>query len=248
MSGGLSFQIYNYFIVGAGTYTITVQDAKGCTKTTNPITITQPPAITVSLNAGTINCYGGTTTLTVTAGGGTPGYTYKLNNGNYQSSNSFTATAGTHAVTVKDSKGCIAIKSITINQPSAVSVSASAGTILCNGGTTTVTVSATGGTPGYTGTGTFTKAAGTYTFTVTDSKGCKGTKTITISQPAVLNIDSVQKKDVTCYNGTNGSIKVSAGGGNSSLQIQIKQWFLWNKRYFPKFICGHLHRKCKRCK
>ena len=44
-----------------------------------------------------------------------------------------------------------------------------------------LTVSATGGTPPYTGVGTV-KPAGTHTFTVTDSLGVTGS--ITITQPA----------------------------------------------------------------
>lgn len=47
-----------------------------------------------------------------------------------------------------------------------------AGTITCVGGTTTVTVSATGGSGTYTGTGLFNVSAGTYNFTVKDTRNC----------------------------------------------------------------------------
>jgi hypothetical protein len=60
--------------------------------------------------------------------------------------------------------------------------SAVAGTITCYGGTTTVTVSATGGTAPYTGTGTFTVGAGTYEYTVTDANGCMSTVSITVEE------------------------------------------------------------------
>src|SRR5262245_44040825 len=52
-----------------------------------------------------------------------------------------------------------------------VVASSDAGTILCHGGTTTVTVTATGGEEPYTGTGDFVVSAGSYSFTVTDGNG-----------------------------------------------------------------------------
>ena len=54
---------------------------------------------------------------------------------------------------------------------------------LCNGDNSTVTA-VSGGTS-YTGTGNFTRPAGTYSFTVTD-KGCTAETNITITQPTQL--------------------------------------------------------------
>src|SRR5262249_52333341 len=68
-----------------------------------------------------------------------------------------------------------------------VDASSSATQILCNGGNSTVTVSAAGGHTPYTGTGTFSHAAGTYSYTVTDAKGCTATTTGTITEPNLLS-------------------------------------------------------------
>jgi hypothetical protein len=65
----------------------------------------------------------------------------------------------------------------------AINVIASATPILCHGDASTVTVSAGGGTPPYTGTGNFSVQAGTHTFTVTDASGCTTSTTLTITQP-----------------------------------------------------------------
>ncbi len=83
---------------------------------------------------------------------------------------------------------------------STLSASNTVGTIDCIGGTTTVTVSASGGTGPYTGTGTFTVGAGPYSFTVTDANGCTATTTgtavvldnvpPTISCPANITVGS----------------------------------------------------------
>jgi hypothetical protein len=52
---------------------------------------------------------------------------------------------------VTDANGCTSTTSITITEPAALVASSSATAILCNGGSSTVTVSATGGTAPYTG-------------------------------------------------------------------------------------------------
>ncbi|MCC6725296.1 MAG: T9SS type A sorting domain-containing protein [Saprospiraceae bacterium] len=102
-----------------------------------------------------------------------------------------------------------------------VVATSSSGVIPCNGGSTTITVSATGGTPAYSGTGTFTAPAGTYNYTVTDQNGCVANTTITVTQPPALLL-SISKTNVTCYNGQNGTAKVSVLGGTSPYS------YLWN--------------------
>ncbi|MFM8949995.1 MAG: beta strand repeat-containing protein, partial [Bacteroidota bacterium] len=74
--------------------------------------------------------------------------------------------------------------------PLPLSASSTAGTIACFGGTTSVTVSATGGTSPYTGTGTFTVSAGTYNYTVTDNAGATATTSITVTQPSAISSSS----------------------------------------------------------
>src|SRR4029078_11204289 len=98
----------------------------------------------------------------------------------------FTRTAGSYTFIVTDANGCTASAPVTINQPLALSASASAGTILCNGGSTTVTVSASGGTSPYSGTGTFTRTAGSYTLIVTDANGCTASASVNLTQPVLL--------------------------------------------------------------
>src|SRR5207245_10344439 len=81
----------------------------------------------------------------------------------------------------------------TITQPDAVDASSSHTAILCNGGNSIVTVSATGGTGSYSGTGTFSHAAGTYSYTVTDANSCTATTTGTITRPAAREARSSEK-------------------------------------------------------
>ncbi len=53
--------------------------------------------------------------------------------------------------------------------------------IVCKGGSTTVTVSATGGTLPYTGTGDFPQSWGFNSYTVTDAQGCTDQQGINVS-------------------------------------------------------------------
>src|SRR5256884_4874130 len=93
-------------------------------------------------------------------------------------------------LTVTDSNGCTATTTGDISQPDALTASSSNTAILCNGGSSTVTVSASGGTQPYSGTQSFTHGAGTYSVTVTHSHGCTATTTGRISQPYALTNSS----------------------------------------------------------
>src|SRR5207253_4793581 len=134
------------YIVTAGPYSYTVTDLKGCSVLVTG-TITQPSLLTASAISGTINCFDGTTTVNISASGGTAPYS---------NTGTFTVTAGPYSYTVTDSKGCSALATGTITQPSLLTTSATSGTINCFGGTTTVNISASGGSAPYTNTGTYT--------------------------------------------------------------------------------------------
>src|SRR5205814_5909835 len=77
-----------------------------------------------------------------------------------------------------------------ITQPSTVVASSSNTAILCHGGSSTVTVSATGGTGPYTGDGTFSHAAGTYSYTVADHNARTSTRTLDSSHPRAVTAGS----------------------------------------------------------
>jgi parallel beta-helix repeat protein len=103
------------FTVGAGNYKYFVTDSKGL-KDSVTIAVVQPTAIAASLTSGAITNEGGSTSITVSASGGTSPYTFNINNGAYQTSNVFSnVLAGTYAVNSKDNKGCIVGQSITID-------------------------------------------------------------------------------------------------------------------------------------
>jgi hypothetical protein len=99
--------------LSAGTYTVTVTDANGCTAMKG-VTITQPSLLTCSVTpASAVICAGGLQTFTANSSGGTPNYTYLWNTG--ATTQSITAgAAGSCSVTVTDANGCTTSCSATL--------------------------------------------------------------------------------------------------------------------------------------
>lgn len=91
----------------AGSYKVVVSSEAGCT-TTGTYTVAQPAAaLKIAVVKTDITSCEGMGSITVTASGGTGAYEYKLNEGAFQSSNTFEGLfAGTNTITVRDSKGC----------------------------------------------------------------------------------------------------------------------------------------------
>jgi parallel beta-helix repeat protein len=212
------------FSVAAGTFKYFVTDAKGL-KDSVSVVVAQPTAIAASLTSGTITTAGGSTSITASASGGTSPYNYNINNGAYQTSNVFSGVlAGTNTVNVKDNKGCLVGKSITIAAyvPPVITpldAIASAGTINCNGVTTTISVSATGGTAPYTGIGNFTVHAGSYKYFVTDVNGLKDSVSINVTEPTAI-LSTLTSGNITTSGGTT-MITVNASGGTSPYSFNI---------------------------
>jgi hypothetical protein len=219
----------------AGTWTCTVTDGNGCSAS-RPFTITQPPAISVTIASQTnTTCNGGTNgaaSVSASGGVGILAYDWMPGNPSGDGTNSISGIfANTWTCYVSDENGCTTIQAITITQPPAISVlTASISPPSCNGGNNgSASVSASGGTgslsynwtPGNpTGDGTTSVSgltAGSWTCTVTDGSGCTGTRTINITQPTAISVSSVSQTNVSCNGANNGSATASASGGTGTL-------------------------------
>ncbi|MEN9302204.1 MAG: hypothetical protein RL264_633, partial [Bacteroidota bacterium] len=209
--------------LSAGTYSVTAKDVNNCSRFLS-ITITQPTQLAVSRTSVDINCFGQNTgSIDVSVSGGTPNYTYAWSNGATVQDLSNLA-AGIYSLTVTDSKGCQQVLSTTLTQPSAaLSTNLSGTNLTCNANSSgVVNSSTTGGTPNYSyswSNGATTQnlvnvAAGTYTLTITDLKGCQQVASQTITQPTVLNLGTTST-NVTCFGLANGSITSNVSGGTS---------------------------------
>lgn len=98
----------------AGTYSVTISDANGCTVADN-VTITEPPGMTLSSISTPSGCGVNSGTATVSSTGGTTPYTYLWLTSPVQTSNTATGLSmGTHTVIVTDGKGCNQILSVSV--------------------------------------------------------------------------------------------------------------------------------------
>lgn len=179
--------------LAAGSHTVYVTDARGCLYTQN-YTLTEPAApISIVTSHTDANCYGSKDgTLTANASGGTSPYTYTWAANPTQIAQTATGVGvGTYTVTVRDANSCVATAQETINQPTRVVVGlVDKSDAYCDLPTGTITVSASGGSgvyayswhlnPGVLSATLNGIAGGSYTVTITDDRGCTGTKTFSI--------------------------------------------------------------------
>lgn len=209
--------------LSAGTYTLIVTDANGCQKIMT-YTITQPTPISIAFTATNVSCYNGNNaSITPTVSGGTSSYTYSWSPSGLTTPNLNSLPIGNYTLFVTDANLCLASSSMSITQPSSLTLQVNSVNATCNylnNGSATVT--ATGGTgpysylwqPGGQTTATVTGlSSGVYTVMVTDSKACTSSSVIAISQPAPLSIAFGNQINVSCFGGNNGSIGATAIGG-----------------------------------
>ncbi len=208
----------------AGTYTVTVSDAAGCSGTTS-VTLTEPNAMTLSTSGTNETSVGANDgTATATAGGGTPPYIYAWSNSGSTATISNLAP-GTYTVTVFDNNNCQTTGSVTIDafDCGSYGISVSMQDVLCNGENTgSASVTVTDGTMPYTyawssGGSSSTEsslAAGSYTVTVTDANGCTADASFTITEPDALGL-TFTVQDETNLGDNDGSITANVSGGTA---------------------------------
>ena len=147
-------------ILGAGTYSVVVNDNNGCT-TTETVVITEPVALTSSYSQSDYNGFGvscngytdGSIDLTVTGGVDSQNYTYTWSNA-ATSEDLNGLGAGTYSVVVNDNNGCNTSETVVISEP-LVFVGASFGSdqTICEGeilNIISILTPSSGGNPPYT--------------------------------------------------------------------------------------------------
>jgi gliding motility-associated-like protein len=145
------------------------------------------------------------------------------------SDTAFNLAAGEYTITVTKANACSATASVTVTQASSPSVaSALVMNDTCFQGTGMIAVLATGGTAPYiyawsNGAQTNTLSgvnAGSYALTVTDDKSCSASAAYTILNVSGLQLEVVDRKDVSCLATKDGSATVRVRGGDSPYQYQ----------------------------
>ncbi|TND10353.1 MAG: hypothetical protein FD123_601 [Bacteroidetes bacterium] len=207
----------------AGSYTVTVTDANGCT-TTSSVTIAQPTALVLTQSTTPTSCNGvcdGSASIAVI--GGTPAYTYSWAPGGQTTAVINNVCAGTYTVTVTDANACTGTETITVTEPTALQPNLASIDATCNGQCNGIAnANPTGGTAPYTflwSPGGQTTSSinglciGTYTCVVTDANGCSANQTVTIAQPSPLS--AVVSATTSSCGICNGTATINVSGGTS---------------------------------
>lgn len=224
-AGAVPFTFSN---LPAGNHTVEVTDAAGCATAIINVTVPAGPVLTTTVTPSNVLCNGGSTgSITVTPPAiGTPPFEYSLDNINWQSSNTFSGLpAGSYTVYFRESNGCTGQQTVMVNEPAALSSSAAVVAVTCNGGNDgSITITAGGGISPYEysidagaswqSNNVFTVPFGNYTIIIRDANGCTRSQNATVTEPAALVASSVNQ-NASCDGGNDGSITVTASGGNS---------------------------------
>jgi len=210
-------------VSATGTYSVTVTDGHGCTgNTSSIITYTTSPVPTIS--GGGSLCTGGSLTLNA---GAYSSYSWSTT---ATTSSVIITTAGTYTVTVTDVNGCTGTASQTVSSYSNPTPSITAGgpTTFCSGGSVSLDAGATYSSFIW-NTGATTEliaatASGTYTVTVTDSHGCTGTtsKSVTVNpapSPSIITSGIYCQGELTLTTGVFTSYLWSTTATTSAILI-----------------------------
>jgi gliding motility-associated-like protein/uncharacterized repeat protein (TIGR01451 family) len=214
-----------------GNYTVIVTDANTC-KDTASYTVTQPTvviataSISSNYNGKDISCFGASDgSASVSYSGGTAPYSISWSPGGATIGSISNLGPGTYTATITDANGCMKTSSVTLTQPTAITLTNTKINVSCFGGSTgSINLTSSGGTPGYTYSwspdGQTTEdisslSAGSYTVTATDLNGCAKQSTISITQPAAPLTITQTHVNVKCFGNNTGSIDITVAGGTS---------------------------------
>lgn len=237
--------------LGAGTHTIEVRDALGCTAPSQDFTI--DPALSISGSAAPITSCATTTDVDITAAGGDGNYVFAIvADGTTPTTADFSTTnpqtnggPGSFDVYVRDNSGtapfCEAVFDLDIIQDAPIAITPTVTDISCNGATTgSIDLAVIGGSGPYQyqledtssavlvpfqNSSSFNNlGAGTnYIVRVQDNNGCETTLPITITEADALVAEAVISQAYTCLQ--LGEIAVGSvtatTGGSSNYQYRI---------------------------
>jgi PKD repeat protein len=208
--------------ISAGSYTLTVVDDEGCEASASA-TVNQPSAIAVNATSTNAACNGDDTGgLSVSATGGTGGFSYSWSNGSSSSSQN-NVSAGSYSVTAIDGNGCQASASVSVNEPSAIVINLNEIDIACGAAYGSASVNPSGGAGNYTvtwstnanGTSISNLSTGDYSVTVSDANGCSALQEFEIIETSSLSI-SFTIDEISCNGLTDGLAVVSVNGGSGN--------------------------------
>jgi len=213
--------------VGGGVYPVLITDIRGCSAS-DTARIRENDGITASIEKLDVRCYGENNGWMHAEAPGATNYEWYITAsstliGTNESVNNL--APGEYYVVISDSRGCSITKSVlVIEEPDSMIVSVTSDTISCEGEADAIAISTVSGgntqfpyqyswSNGSTATNLFNLSGGQYVLTVTDWLGCVAKDTSFIQEPPLFE-SFIAKTDVTCFGDDNGTIELTATGGN----------------------------------
>lgn len=197
----------------AGTYSVIVADANGCSST-QTLSVTQPPALTVTVSSVPAACGANSGVAAISVSGGAGSYTY-LWNPSAGSVPSITGlSAGNYSITVSDTNGCSLDTVVIVAATSSISATASNSTI-CAG--ESAQLNASGGTSyvwsnGSTGASISVSPTASATYSVIVSSGpCSDTAVSTVTVYSAPVISAYSNTTISA----GSSVTLTASGGSN---------------------------------
>jgi gliding motility-associated-like protein len=252
----------------AGTYTVVITDADGCSLTT-AYEVTQPEKLISDIEPNHASCFGfsdaGANVTTIPTSGTGP-YSYSWNNG-ILTEDLTNVVAGTYWVTITDAAGCEFTDTVQILEPAdpvaevaAVDLYIGDYDVRCNGESNAAALATGSGVsfewykPDNTGIlysngqqTIDTLSAGLYTVYATDINNCIGEGTITITEPneLIIDVNDLQYAlgyQISCFGANDGMAEVTIIGGVDEATTSSGYYIDWvnNITTPPTPVYGHL--------
>jgi len=210
----------------AGTYQVAVNDRHICTTNKRTITLTQPEMLQVTtvekenpLCAGDASGFIKPTIL-----GGVEPYQYEWSNGE-ESKNITDLKAGKYELVVRDANNCevslketltepepLKITDFGKKQPSCYQQCDANAWVKVKGGIAPLTYQ-WNDAKNQTSAQATDLCAGNYEVIITDAHDCKITQTFEIKDVPELTVEVTDSKEISCFEGCNGEIRIKADGG-----------------------------------
>lgn len=235
IDGGLIFQGSNTFdSLAAGIYEVVVVDFLGCETTDQAIVnaATAPEITDVTTQNPTCGNIDGS--IIITAGNGTPGLSYSIDNGvTFQSNSTFTGLdAGIYDIIVQDAAGCETFEQVVLENAGAVVIdNVETEASLCDDSNGELTITVSGGIMPYqysldngqnfqSGNVFSGLIPDIYNILIEDANGCQATQVFNLLSAGTPVLDSIIVSPASCDE-ANGALELFVTGGTPAYQYSI---------------------------
>ena len=236
--------------LNGGTYIVDIRDDNNCVLNAGSFTIIEPTELMVAQTVSNTTCGACDGSIVLTPSGGTPNYQFSINGGPFQNNGTFNNLCpDNYSVLVRDANLCQQSFTYDLNS-AAISGTVDVEDIKCFGETGKITLTRIGGVApfSYSIDGTNFQSgrvfnnvmAGTYTPVIRDANNCEFLgNPVTLTEPPELLLTTNLVRDVSCFGGSDGRIRVQPAGGTPGYEFSLNGGAFSNNRNFTNLTAGN---------